>query len=415
MGSAPPVDPYLPLPDLLVLQELENTAESLTSTPATIEKLHNLNDSTNAAFDPTVFQFWDTRHLRDKLPPSVRKYVLEPYIAWAKSIARFPTDVVMVTHLLLYLVTTIPSVIYLYCYHFTWVHGILHWIIQIWFAGTYTLMKHQHIHMNGILAPPYQLVDQLFPYILDPLFGHTWNSYYYHHVKHHHVEGNGPRDLSSTMWYDRDSIADFARYVGRFFFLIWLDLPLTFLRAGKRQQAFRAAFWELSNYLYIYLLWNYVNTRATFCVFLLPLLTLRLGLMAGNWGQHAFVDPEDPMSDFLSSITLIDVPSNRFCYNDGYHTSHHLNPRRHWRDHPVALLKDRARYTEGKALVFRNIDYLMVTIKLLQKDYEFIAKRMVPLGKEQASMTLQERVDMLRARTRRFPDQYMRNFYDKSK
>jgi hypothetical protein len=81
----------------------------------------------------------------------------------------------------------------------------------------------------------------------------------------------------------------------------------------------------------------------------------------------------------------------------------------------VALLKDRARYTEGKALVFRNIDYLMVTIKLLQKDYEFIAKRMVPLGKAQASMTLQERVDMLRARTRRFPDEYLRTFYDKSK
>ncbi len=39
----------------------------------------------------------------------------------------------------------------------------------------------------------------------------------------------------------------------------------------------------------------------------LPFALLRLGLMAGNWGQHAFVDDEDPDSDYRSSITTIDV------------------------------------------------------------------------------------------------------------
>lgn len=29
--------------------------------------------------------------------------------------------------------------------------------------------------------------------------------------------------------------------------------------------------------------------------------------MVGNWGQHAFVDKDEPDSDFRSSITLIDV------------------------------------------------------------------------------------------------------------
>jgi hypothetical protein len=29
--------------------------------------------------------------------------------------------------------------------------------------------------------------------------------------------------------------------------------------------------------------------------------------MVGNWGQHAFVDNEEPDSDYRSSITLIDV------------------------------------------------------------------------------------------------------------
>jgi hypothetical protein len=51
-----------------------------------------------------------------------------------------------------------------------------------------------------------------------------------------------------------------------------------------------------------------VNAHATLFVFILPLFLLRLGLMIGNWGQHAFVDETDPNSDFRSSITLIDVP-----------------------------------------------------------------------------------------------------------
>ena len=106
--------------------------------------------------------------------------------------------------------------------------------------GPFTLLKHQHIHMRGVLSKKYGFIDRLFPYILDPMMGHTWNSYYYHHVKHHHVEGNGPNDLSSTIRYQRDSVWDFAQYVGRFYFLIWLDLPMYFLRNRKPNLALQA-------------------------------------------------------------------------------------------------------------------------------------------------------------------------------
>ncbi|KAJ5824201.1 Fatty acid desaturase type 1 [Penicillium robsamsonii] len=125
--------------------------------------------------------------------------------------------------------------------------------------------------------------------------------------------------------------------------------------------------------------------------------------MAGNWGQHAFVGPNDPLSDFRSSITLIDVASNRFCFNDGYHTSHHLHPRRHWMGHPVALLRDQERYDE-RALMFQNLDYLMLTVNLLQKDYAHLARCMVPIGVEQRTMTLEQRENLLRSRTRRFAE-----------
>ncbi|KAJ5295915.1 hypothetical protein N7508_010736 [Penicillium antarcticum] len=404
-----PLDPQLTTPDLLVAKELlrqNNRPQEHSNSKDAIKKLKALNDVTDPGFDPTVFQFWETNLLRRKLPRSIRQYLLEPYIRWAQGVARFPADVVMITHLLLYLTTSVPSALYLF-YNFTWIHGLLHWIVHVWYAGSYTLMKHQYVHMKGVLAPKYRLIDTLFPYVVDPFVGHTWNSYYYHHVKMHHVEGNGPRDLNSTMWYDRDSIVDFARYVGRFFFLIWLDLPLYFLGKGQYSTAFRTAFWEFSNYIAIAFLYKHCHAQATFCVFVLPLLTLRAGLMAGNWGQHAFVDPSDPSSDFRSSVTLIDVASNRFCFNDGYHTSHHLHPRRHWREHPLALLRDQERYSDERALVFRNVDYMMLTVKLLQKDYLHLARCMVPIGPEQRKMSLEQRADMLRSRTRRLPNAYL--------
>lgn len=100
--------------------------------------------------------------------------------------------------------------------------------------------------------------------------------------------------------------------------------------------------------------------------------------------------------------------SNRFCFNDGYHTSHHLNPRRHWRDHPVSFLKQKNRYATENALVFRNIDYIMISYKLMIKDYNHLAKCLVPLG-DQVLLTMEERAAMLQSKTRRFSDKEIRD------
>ncbi|PGH34579.1 hypothetical protein GX50_02562 [[Emmonsia] crescens] len=374
-------------------------SNGLQANRATVETLASFNNPQHKDFEPTIFVTWDFKDI--KLPRLLNDFLLQPYINFGRKIVRVETDVVMLTHLLLYFATSVPSAIFLF-YRFNWIHGVLHWLMQSYYVGPYTLMMHQHIHMGGILSRKYSWFDMLFPYITNPLMGHTWNSYYYHHVKHHHVEGNGPNDLSSTIRYQRDDLGDFLCYLGRFMLFIWLELPLYFLRTSKTQLAMKAAFWELSNYLAIIILLT-VHWKATLFVFALPLLLLRVGMMVGNWGQHAFVDEIDPDSDFRSSITLIDVASNRFSYNDGYHTSHHLNPLRHWREHPVAFLKQKERYSEEHALVFYNIDYIMLTVKLMQKDYAYLAKCLVPIG-EQVHMSLDEIATMLRTKTRRFTE-----------
>ncbi|QUC17888.1 uncharacterized protein UV8b_02129 [Ustilaginoidea virens] len=368
-------------------------------------------DPKSASFQPTVLLSVDD--CASHLHPLLDQYLLQPYIRQARKIVRHETDVAMLTHLIIYLTTSVPSALLLFR-HFTYPHAILHFIMQMYYVGTYTLMQHQHIHQRGILAKQYGMIDKAFPYILDPLMGHTWNTYYYHHVKHHHVEGNGPDDLSSTIRYQRDSVPDFLHYVGRFFFLVSLDLPLYFLRKNKPGLAIRAAGSEFGTFAFYHFMSRLVGFNATLFVYLLPLLMLRLGLMVGNWGQHAFVDQDDPDSDFRSSITLVDVASNRFCFNDGYHTSHHLNPLRHWRDHPMSFLEQKSAYAQEGALVFHNIDFLMITFRLLRKDYEHLAKCLVPMG-DQISLTMEGRVQLLKKLTRKFTEDEIAEKFKKSR
>ncbi|KAI7306857.1 acylamide-delta3(E)-desaturase [Hortaea werneckii] len=334
-------------------KDASNTVTDQVDTEDAIARLKALNTQKDSAFQPTIFTAWDSKDIS----PAINKHVVQPYSRFAQGVVRHPTDVVFLTHLLLY---------------------------------------------SRILNGSWAWLDKTFPYVLEPLMGHTWDSYYYHHVKHHHVEGNGPGDLSSTIRYQRDDIGHFLHYVGRFMFLIWLELPLYFIQRKKYNLGVRAFLSEISSYAFMYGMWRWNPKAATF-VFLLPFFLLRIGLMVGNWGQHALVDELEPDSDYRSSITLIDVPSNRYSFNDGYHTAHHLNPRRHWREHPTHFLQSKTTYAGNGALVFTNIDYIMLTITLLRKDYMYLADRLVPIG-NQIGMSKVEIANMLRTKTRAFTE-----------
>ncbi|KAK4899560.1 hypothetical protein LTR27_003293 [Elasticomyces elasticus] len=359
--------------------------------------LRAYNDPSSEDFVPTVFTTWDNKDIPDVLS----EYLVKPYARVAMRIVRHPTDVVFLTHIMLYLTVNLGSALWLF-YHFSYIHGIAHTAYTVTCVGSFTLLMHNHIHNNGVLAKEWQWLDTAFPYVLEPLMGHTWDSYYYHHVKHHHVESNGPGDLSTTIRYQRDDVFHFLHYYGRFLFLIWAELPLYFIRKGQTNLAVRASIAEVASYVFIYLMTK-LNPRASVFVLLLPFAILRFALMVGNWGQHALVDEVDPTSDFRTSITMIDVMSNRVCFNDGYHTAHRLNPRRHWREQPVHFVQSKEAYRSGRALVFHDIDWFMMTIKLLMKDYLYLADRLVPIG-DQIGMSRNELADMLRTKTRKFTE-----------
>ena len=268
----------------------------------TIGLLLRLNDPSDREFAPTVFTWFNT----DPHDPSaLNQRLIQPYARWAAGVARRPTDAVFVTHGLIYLLT-LPASAALLFWRFGWAHAVAHAVLALLSAGPFTLMLHNHIHNGGVLARNWARWDRAVPYVLQPLLGHTWDSYYFHHVKHHHVEGNGPCDLSSTLRYQRDCPMHFAQYLLRFLVLVWLELPYYFLRRRQPALAIRTFVHEAASYLTYYVLWCR-NPRATAVVFLLPLLTVRVAMMVGNWAQHAFIDHRDPASDLRSSVTLIDV------------------------------------------------------------------------------------------------------------
>jgi hypothetical protein len=81
-----------------------------------------------------------------------------------------------------------------------------------------------------------------------------------------------------------------------------------------------------------------------------------------------------------------------------------LNPLRHWRDHPVAFLAQKKQYSDEHALVFYNIDYLMITFSLLSKNYMHLARCLVPMG-DQMKLSIEERAEMLRSKTKPFTEE----------
>jgi hypothetical protein len=100
-------------------------------------------------------------------------------------------------------------------------------------------------------------------------------------------------------------------------------------------------------------------------------------MMSGNWAQHSFVDPNAAKNDYKTALTCVNTIYNKNAFNDGYHTSHHLNSIRHWQDHPESFLNSIETYKIQQVMVFENIDFFGVWFMLMIKNYGFLAKRLV--------------------------------------
>ncbi len=299
--------------------------------------------------------------------------------------------------------TMLPLAILLYI---PAIDGWLWWAIAIAYQflnnvsykGPFGLMLHCTSH-RVLFKKEHNGLNNYIPWVLAPFFGHSPDTYYTHHIGMHHAEGNGPDDESSTMPYQRDSFAGFLKYWAAFTFQGIYHLAQYFHRKKRTKLLVRSVRGEVLFFIFCTAL-CFVNWPATVCVFIIPFFLFRLVAMIGNWAQHAFIDPTDPLNEYKNSITCINTKYNHKCWNDGYHISHHLKQAMHYTEHPGFFLKTLADYETNDAIVFDGIHFLHVYAWLMRGRYDLLAKQFVNLGNRYSSDA--EIIAFLKSRTRKF-------------
>jgi fatty acid desaturase len=276
--------------------------------------------------------------------------------------------------------------------------GIYMILNAAFFIGRFSLMFHWVAHRT-LFKKKYDYLNYILPYMIAPFFGHMADTYYAHHIGMHHPENNLQDDQSSTMSYQRDSIKSFLLYLSRFIVRGLYDLAAYFKRKNRKKLMYSAMRGEIMLIMISSLLCCF-NAPATLCVLIFPYFFYRLIAMFGNWAQHAFIDPEDPGNAYKNSMNCINSKYNWICWNDGYHISHHLKPMMHWTEHPVHFQKTINSYVVNNAVVFGRIDIMMVSLLLLGKRYDVLARNFVNIGNRFASE--EAVIAFLKKRTARF-------------
>ena len=288
-------------------------------------------------------------------------------------------DIVFVHTILKMLLIIVPVAIYLFIPgQFSWWVAVVYLSVNwLFFTPPYILMLHCTSH-RPLFKREYAWMNRIIPWFLGPFFGETPETYWGHHMGMHHPENNLKDDLSTTMPYQRDSFIDFMKYFLRFFTVGMVELTNYFTRKKRYKLRMNTILGELSWYAVVIAL-SFFNWPATLVVFIIPFVFTRFMMMAGNWGQHAFVDADAPANCYRNSISCINVAYNKKCFNDGYHIVHHFQPAMHYTDMAREFHDNKEAYAKEKAIVFEGLDFFMVWFLLMIGSYKTLAKKFVHL------------------------------------
>jgi len=330
-------------------------------------------------------------------PRSVPSYADGPFSRLCRYMLSDPRDELFVRLTLRVIVTQLVAMGLLYAaLRYTELPALVPSLAYLafwgWSAPPIILMLHCTMHRKFIVRPAQ--LDWAHPYLMAFFFGMPMG-FREHHIGMHHVEDNLGRDLSSTLSYRRDSFLQFLLYFGRFFFLIPFELPRYLARNRRTGMARRAIVGEVAQWSVVASAILLTDWRFGVTAFLMPVLLSRFMMMAGNWGQHAFINTAYPNNGLTNSITCINSTYNKRCFNDGYHIGHHLRAKRHWAELPGDFLANREFYARHGAIVFEKLDFFMVSLLLWLGAWKTLAKHVVRLD---GPRTDAEIVAMLKSR-----------------
>jgi fatty acid desaturase len=303
-----------------------------------------------------------------------------PLSRWCKRALYDPRDEVFVRLTLKVCSVMSAAMVVLYL-RFHWLLVPVYLAVWGWYAPQVILMLHCTMHRPFIRRPKW--LDRAHPFVMSFFFGIP-TGYAEHHLGMHHVEDNMPEDLSSTLRYRRDSFRHFLVYFGRFFFGILVELTGYLWRKRRTRMAKRALLGDLGHQAVIVCA-LLLHWRFGLIAFLVPYCTVRLMMMVGNWGQHAFVNTARKNDGLANSITCINSAYNHRAFNDGYHVGHHLKANRHWTEMPQDFRDNREQYARAGVIVFEGLDFFLVSVLLWSGRWDVLAKRFVRLDGQERS------------------------------
>lgn len=218
-----------------------------------------------------------------------------------------------------------------------------------------------HVTSHRRLFPKkFDFVNKLNEIFVNPFFGIPPGSYYLHHVVMHHRENNVfPRDMSSTMPYQRDSFSGLFSYILRYWTHQSLYLGYYAIKTGRFGLCvYYCVSWAI--YLTgIYALWNANPVGTAWMVFFNSALTSIL-LMQGNFAQHMFIDPKRRFDNFGLAFNFVNHWGNQRTFNDGYHIIHHMNSLLHWSKIPQWFEDHIELFAIRESIVFNGVDTMEI-------------------------------------------------------
>eukprot|EP01061_Rhynchopus_euleeides_P011451 TRINITY_DN21021_c5_g1_i1.p1 TRINITY_DN21021_c5_g1~~TRINITY_DN21021_c5_g1_i1.p1 ORF type:complete len:399 (+),score=163.81 TRINITY_DN21021_c5_g1_i1:236-1432(+) len=353
-----------------------------------------------------VFGYWEKYEpVLDGIPKIIPKAVDDLVEPLAQAILVDPErDTLLVRHTLAWTLINLPLAMFILFWmeETTFnlsVFGLIHFFLWFTAMDTYVLGLHVVCHRRVFKGPLANVLYHYYSTILGPIFGETPETYYVHHIGMHHTYNNHFKDLSCTLQYRRDSFTHWLCYLGKF---IAMHYDLYKLFAGSNQKLVVRFFTGEIGWL-LFVLYNAVSRPIpTLLVLVMPVLIMRCGMMAGNWGQHAFINPKEPTTNFGHSVNIIDSAYNRRCYNDGYHIMHHLHPSAHYTELPQLFCKELDSLIEHDCVVFSHPkwDFAAIWFHLMIGDYDTLAKHYVNLDPKNPR-SHEEIKAMLKSRTQR--------------
>jgi len=310
-----------------------------------------------------------------KDPTAAPSYGDGPISRWCKAALYEPRDEVFIRLTLKVVVVMSLAMVGLFKF-FHWALVPAYVAVWGWYAPPVILMLHCTMHRPFIRRPKW--LARAHPFIMSFLFGIP-TGYAEHHMGMHHLEDNMSEDLSSTLGYRRDSFLHFLVYWGRLFFFGVVELPLYLTKKRRMAMAKRVIGGEIAHEALVVgsLL---VNWRFGLVAFAFPYFTVRFMMMAGNWGQHAFINTALKNDGIANAITCINCGYNKRAFNDGYHIGHHLKANRHWTELPQDFSDNWEMYARSGAIVFEGLDFFLVSLLLWTGQWRVLARRFVRLN-----------------------------------